>query len=238
MLRSRHHGTGNHASQRATIAGGSTQHRHSTIDYVCFPEMLGMLELTQSQAPELLLDVVKRNFALRHSPLPGALVKAQMLSDAQGRAVFSEKHLGFAKFIDFVHTIPEIAIQGRVGSDVLLAPAEASELLAAFASPLPRLWRDFWRAFIEFPVPNTVRLYDSISDTILYEEAGTQRQGIPIESVSRDRQMEWRRVFSEEQPEPIRETLRGALQAPGSTAFNEFARRLRCQVSTSPAGVM
>src|SRR5690349_17573868 len=163
-----------------------------------------MPALDQAQARELLQRVVNKYYAERHSPLPGAFVKAQMLEEAkQNGAVFSERELGFRRFIEFVKTVPEIAIQGRSGSDILLAPVTATELLAAYASPLPRLRRDFWRAFIEFPVPNTVRLYDPAEDKILHEDAGTPRQGIVINPVPRETQLQWRRTFSEEQPEAI-----------------------------------
>jgi hypothetical protein len=187
-----------------------------------------MPALDQAHARELLLRVVNRHYAERHSPLPGAFVKTQMLAEAQhDGAVFSERELGFRKFIEFIRTVPEIAIQGRYGSDILLAPATATQLLAAYASPLPRLRRDFWRAFIEFPVQNTVRLYDPAEDKILYEDVGTQRQGIVIEPVPRETQIQWRRTFSTEQPEAVREDLLAALQGAGTSVFNKFARRLR-----------
>jgi hypothetical protein len=187
-----------------------------------------MPALDQGGARELLLRVVNKHFAERHSPLPGAFVKAQMLAEAQqSGAVFSERELGFRKFIEFIRTVPEVAIQGRAGSDVLLAPATATQLLAAYASPLPRLRRDFWRAFIEFPVQNTVRLYDPAEDKVLYEDVGTQRQGIVIEPVLRETQLQWRRTFSAEQPGAIRNDLLAALDGAGTAVFNEFARRLR-----------
>ena len=91
---------------------------------------------------------------------------------------------------------PDVAIQGRSGSDVLLAPVTAGELLAAYASPLPRLRRDFWRAFIEFPVETVARLYDPDEDKIVHVEAGAQRPGIEIEPVSREMQLQWRKTFS------------------------------------------
>lgn len=187
-----------------------------------------MPALDHVQARELLQRVVNKYYSERHSPLPGAFVKAQMLEEAkQDGAMFSERELGFRRFIEFVRTVPEIAIQGRSGSDILLAPVTATELLAAYASPLPRLRRDFWRAFIEFPVPNTVRLYDPAEDKILHENAGTQRQGIVINPVPRETQLQWRRTFSEEQPEAIRSDLLAALDGVGSAVFNEFSRRLR-----------
>src|SRR5579863_9304491 len=131
-----------------------------------------MPALDDAQARELLVRIVQKYYSERHSPVPGAFVKAQMLAEAQqDGTTFSERELGFRKFIEFVHTVPDIAIQGRSGSDILLAPGTATERLAAYAPPLPRLRRDFWRAFIEFPVENTVRLYDPDEDQILHEES-------------------------------------------------------------------
>jgi len=184
------------------------------------------LDLARSQ--QLLVRIVEEGFAERHSPLPGAYVKAQLLSHAvdQGET-FSERALGFKGFLEFVKTVQQVAIQGRSGSDVLLAPITAGDLLSAFAESLPRLRRDFWRAFIEFPVPNTVRLYDQNDDRILHEDAGTTKQGILIEPISRETQLQWRRTFSEEQSGNLKSTLLAALEGTGSGPFNEFARRLR-----------
>jgi hypothetical protein len=192
--------------------------------------------LDYAQAHNLLLRVVDRFYAERHSPLPGAFVKAQMLVEAQNDGVtFSERELGFRRFIDFIKQVPEIAIQGRSGSDILLAPVTATEILAAYAGPLPRLRRDFWRAFIEFPIEGTVRIYDPGEDKILHVEAGAERPGIVIDPVSRDTQLQWRRTFSEEQSAPIKERLLAATNAPGSVVFNEFARRIRENVAVSRA---
>ena len=187
-----------------------------------------MLTLDLAQSQELLLRVVQEGYAHRHSPLPGAFVKAQLLVRATDQgATFSERELGFKGFLEFVKSVPEVGIQGQSGSDVLLAPITASEVLSAFAAPLPRLRRDFWRAFIEFPVPNTVRLYDPNEDKILHEDAGTMRQGILIEPVARETQLQWRTTFSQEQSDNVKTVLLTALAGTGTTAFNEFARRLR-----------
>jgi hypothetical protein len=195
-----------------------------------------MSALNQAGARDLLLRVVKKYYEERHSPVPGALVKASLVTEAQKEgAEFSEQHLGFRKFIEFVRTVPEVAIQGRSGSDVLLAPVTASELLAAYATPLPRLRRDFWRAFVEFPVENAVRLYDPAEDKILHEHEGTQRQGVPIDPVPQEMQLQWRRTFSEEQPETIKDNLLTALNGAGTAVFNEFARRLRENPSVTRA---
>jgi hypothetical protein len=192
--------------------------------------------LDHAGARELLLRVVGKYYALRHSPLPGAFVKAQMVESAkQDGHEFNERFLGFRKFIDFIRTVPDVAIQGRSGSDVLIAPVTAGELLAAYAEPLPRLRRDFWRAFIEFPIEGVVRLYDPGEDKIVHVEATAQRSGIEIEPVTREAQLQWRKTFSEEQPETVRNSLEAALNAPGTAIFNEFARRLRENPSVARA---
>jgi hypothetical protein len=155
-------------------------------------------------------------------------VKAEMLALAKEEgSEFSEPALGLRKFIEFIRTVPDVAIQGRAGSDILLAPGSAGELLAAYAAPLPRLRRDFWRAFIEFPVEGVVRRYDTDADKIVHVEAGAERAGIDVEPISRETQLMWRKTFSAEQPEPTRETLLAALNGPGTAVFNEFSRRLR-----------
>lgn len=76
-------------------------------------------------------------------------------------------------------------------------------------------------------MPNTVRLYDPNDDKILHENVGTTKQGILIEPVSRETQLQWRKTFAEEQSENLKPTLVAALNGIGSGPFNEFARRLR-----------
>lgn len=187
-----------------------------------------MPALDQEAARELLRRVVDKYYTERHSPLPGAFVKAQMLTEAkQTGTEFNEREFGFRKFIDFIKTVPGVAIQGRSGSDILLAPSSAGELLAAYAAPLPLLRRDFWRAFIEFPVENTVRLYNPEEDKIVHVAVGAPRTGIEIEPVSREAQLQWRKTFAEEQSGAIKDSLLAAINAPGGSVFNEFARRLR-----------
>ena len=176
----------------------------------------------------LLVEVVQRLYAERHSPVTGALVKAQLLAETASRgATFSEGDLGFRNFLGFVKTVPDVAVQIRMGSDMLLAPASAGDLLSAYARPLPRLRRDFWRAFIEFPVPNTVRVYDHVEDRIFYESLPMVCDGILIDPISRTDQVASRRNFSEEQPENVKGLLLASLEGSGSGIFNEFARRLR-----------
>src|SRR5260370_37975205 len=110
---------------------------------------------------------------------------------------------------------------------MLLAPATAGEILSAYARALSRLRRDFWRAFIEFPIPSTVRLYDSTEDKIFNESVPTTRRGIVIEPVPRETQIAWRRSFAEEQPENAKLPLLASLEGIGTGVFNQFARRLR-----------
>ncbi len=177
---------------------------------------------------ELLDKVVQELYSRRHSPLPGALVKAQLLTAAQSAgSVFSERELGFANFLDYVKTAPGIAIQIRPGSDMLLVPSSATDTLSAYSVPLPRIRRDFWRAFIAFPVANTVRIYEPDEDKVFYESASTSRKGVVIDPVSREEHVAWRKTFSEEQPEPTRSDLLTSIGHSGPSVFTEFARRLR-----------
>lgn len=187
-----------------------------------------MPTLNIEDASALVVRVIQDLYAKRHSPVPGALVKAQVVSEAtRSGSYFNEREYGHKNFLEFVKTIPEIGVQIRIGSDMLLAPSTAGDLLSAYARPLPRLRRDFWRAFIEFPIPNTVRLYDSVEDKILTDNEPSTRKGIVIEPITREVQVEWRRNFAQEQPEPVRGILLAAMDGLGTTVFNEFARRLR-----------
>lgn len=187
-----------------------------------------MSALQIEDARALLVRVVQGLYDKRHSPVPGALVKAQLISEAgKQEATFNEREYGLKNFLEFVKTVPDIAVQIRIGSDMLLAPATAGDLLSAYARPLPRLRRDFWRAFIEFPIPGTTRLYDPAEDKIVVEESPTARKGIVIEPVTRDAQLAWRRSFAEEQPESVNGPLLASLGGAGAAVFNEFARRLR-----------
>ncbi|GEM_PF-1626609 len=189
-------------------------------------EEIPKLDLERSRA--LLVLAVDTLYAQRHGPVPGAVLKAKVIREArlQGTS-FSERELGFKNFVEFVRTTPGISVQIRSGSDMLVAPSSANETLAAYAHPLPRLRRDFWRAFIEFPVPNTVRLYDEVEDKVLYEDAAIQKRGVAIQPISRDTQLEWRRQFAGEQPDDVKNALLAALDGGGSSPFNDFARRLR-----------
>jgi len=179
-------------------------------------------------ARTLLVGIVQGLYDKRHSPVPGALVKAQLIAEAAKQDLaFSERGYGLKNFLELVKTVPEIAVQIRIGSDMLLAPATAGDLLSAYARPLPRLRRDFWRAFIEFPIAGTIRLYDTTEDKIIVEELPTARKGVVIDPVSREIQLAWRKAFAQEQPDSVKGPLLGSLEGEGTAIFNEFARRLR-----------
>lgn len=187
-----------------------------------------MTTLNIEDARALLVRIVQGLYDKRHSPVPGALVKAQLIAEAAKQdSPFSEGEYGLKSFLEFVKRVPEIAVQIRIGSDMLLAPATAGDLLSAYARPLPRLRRDFWRAFIECPIAGTTRLYDTAEDKIIVEQLLTTRKGIVIDPVSRETQIAWRQAFAEEQPESVKDPLLGSLEGVGTAIFNEFARRLR-----------
>lgn len=184
--------------------------------------------LNHLDSEALLIRVVQELYDKRHSPVPGALVKAQVVAKAAAEGSrFNERELNLRNFIEFVKTVPEVAFQIRAGSDMLLAPASAGDILLAYARPLPRLRRDFWRAFIEFPVSNTVRIYDAGEDKIFTDNHPSSRKGIVIDPVTRDTQIAWRRGFASEQSENVRGPLLVSLDGTGTSIFNEFARRLR-----------
>ena len=83
-------------------------------------------------ARTLLVDIVQGLYDKRHSPVPGALVKAQLLAEAAKQdSEFSESEYGLKNFLEFVKTVPEVAVQIRIGSDMLLAPSTAGDLLSA-----------------------------------------------------------------------------------------------------------
>lgn len=187
-----------------------------------------MPNLDLTAARTLLIKTVENLYATRHSPIPGALAKAQLMNEAAASgSIFNERALGYGSFLHFIKAIPEVAVQIRPGSDVLLAPAIAGDILSAYASPLPRLRRDFWRAFIEFPVPESCRIYDPLEDKIFYERIPPTRNGMIIEPVSRQDQIAWRQNFAEEQAEPTRQGLIDSLSGIGTSVFNQFARKLR-----------
>ncbi len=187
-----------------------------------------MSHLSIEDARALLVQIVQGLYDKRRSPVPGALVKARLISEAAiAGSAFSERDYGMKNFLEFVKTSPQVAFQLRIGSDMLLAPSTAGDTLSAYARPLPRLRRDFWRAFIEFSIAGTVRLYDTTEDKIFVEQLPTSRKGIVIEPVSREIQIAWRRAFAEEQPDSVRGPLLASLEGAGTAIFNEFARRLR-----------
>ncbi len=184
------------------------------------------MELETSQ--NLLRKVVEDLYSTRHAPVPGARVKAQLIAEAERTGeTFSERELGFAGFLEFVKSAPGIAVQVRPGSDMLLAPATATATLSAFAAPLPLVRRDFWRAFIEFPVVNTARIYDPDDDKVFYDVASDTRKGITIEPVTREEHIAWRTAFSEEQPEPTHSQLLDCLTQARPSIFTDFARQVR-----------
>lgn len=176
----------------------------------------------------LLSEVIETLYSRRHSPVPGALAKAQMSGEVTSRGLtFNERDLGFSSFLEYVKSAPGIAIQIRPGSDMLLAPSSATDTLSAYASPLPIIRRDLWRAFLSFPIKSTVRIYDPDEDKVFYDSAPTSRKGLEIEPISKEEHLAWRQDFSAEQPEPARTELLAALGQGGASVFTEFARRLR-----------
>ena len=111
-----------------------------------------------AQARELLLRVVNQCYRSAIALFPVPLRLECSSRHKIGGDIFSERDLNFLVSSISSGRFP-IAIQGRSGSDSART-VTATEILAAYAGPLPRLRRDFSRAFIEFPIKGTVRLYD------------------------------------------------------------------------------
>jgi hypothetical protein len=191
--------------------------------YDCIVPIIGL-----ERSYELLDKVVQNLYSRRHSPVPGAMVKAQLMIEAQLEGlVFNERQLGFDSFLSYIKTASRISIQIRPGSDMLLVPSTVTDTLSAYAVPLPIIRRDFWRAFIAFPVENSLRIYDPDEDKIFYDIVPTNRKGIAIDPVTRAEHIGWRKTFAKDQPEPTSQELLTLLNNDGPSIFTEFARRLR-----------
>jgi hypothetical protein len=109
---------------------------------------------------------------------------------------------------------------------MLLAPSTAGDLLYAYAVP----FRECDVTFSERSSSSrslTPSGFTIQSRTILTDNEPSTRKGIVIEPIAREVQVEWRRNFAQEQPDPVRGTLLAALDGVGTAVFNEFARRLR-----------
>jgi hypothetical protein len=137
------------------------------------------------------------------------------------------RSLGFASFGAFMEQVPDISFERRPGSDFLAAPAGSSKLTKAFARPYIRIRRDFWRAFIEFPKPGTIRVYDGRDDKVLYLPAESPVEGPRISPVPESVQLAWRRQFVESELETLKGVSVPMLRDAGRDAFNEFARFIR-----------
>ena len=186
------------------------------------------LENLQIRVRALVSSIYER----RHAPIPGAILMPALAAELRAEHPDFEikshlRSLGYKTFGAFIEQVPDITYQRRPGSDFLVSPAGTSDLAKAFAQPAKLIRRDFWRAFIEFPNPETVRIYDANGDTILNEPVNTSVSGPIIEPVLQATQLEWRKKFAGEQPESSRSRIEVLLSRGGREAFNEFARFMR-----------
>ena len=145
----------------------------------------------------------------RHSPIPGAILMPALTADLREADGSSDvkallRSFGFRSFAAFMQDVPDIVFQRQPGSDFLVSPAGTQDITKVFARPVGRIRRDFWRAFIEFPNPDTIRVYDANEDKIVYQPANLSPIGPVIEPVPAEIQLGWRSQFSEETPEAIR----------------------------------
>lgn len=171
-------------------------------------------------------ELVKELYQKRGGLVPGAVAKLQLKKRAQAKGGdFDENDLGYANFLAFAKEA-NVSVVTRPGSDFLLGPVGVVLPQDPPQTSAPRIRRDIWRAFIEFPVQGQTRFYDPERDTVGSQGVELPLHGIRIDPVPRDRQLEWRKEFAKQQTEGHRSDLLLALVGTQGI-FTNFARALR-----------
>ena len=195
-----------------------------------FFEQIAMAYLDKAAANALLEEVVRQRYTWRRSPVPGSIVKLELLKRATAIGkTFDEKELGFSSFFEFISDCSGVVVQRRQGSDfVVVPPGEATEQAAPEAAAgKERIRRDFWRAFISFPVVGTRRVYDRANDRVGYEEETKPAGPYPIITpFPKEQQLVWRREFATKLGETGQELLTAV---NSSNPFREFSIVVRRQ---------
>ncbi len=89
---------------------------------------------------EITKRLVTEMYEKRRAPIPGAIVRPALTKELSGRGESLDLHdLTVRRFLEFVEAVPGISVLRRPGSDFLVAPANATEVLAAFAEDRPRI---------------------------------------------------------------------------------------------------
>jgi hypothetical protein len=159
-----------------------------------------MLEM--SGATALLQETLQDLWNRERRPILGSKLKIELLRRARERDLrFEERALGFRRFSEFVAATGAAEISDVGGADILIAPKMNGSSTASGARDR-RIRPDFWRAFLNYPVAGQARGYDAASDKIVVAPADSLPPAVvPIEPVSKDQQLEWRREFAKDAPE-------------------------------------
>src|SRR6266446_4434235 len=147
-----------------------------------------MPTLSPDQARELLRKILNQVWQDERQPIVGARLKAALLrAAAEAGGEFSERAIGYTGFTDFVAKSGLAAVKFRPGTDALIAPIDAADVLTA-SEPQRRnrIRSDFWDAFVSFLLPGEVRGYDPELDQII-RTTGSLPAGVkPITPITRE----------------------------------------------------
>jgi hypothetical protein len=181
----------------------------------------------------LVPQVVAELYQRRHSPVPGAVLKLELLHRATDQGKYFDQHsLGSGNFYDLVSKC-DVTVERRPGSDFVVFPKSASVTTAA-SQPAIRIQRDIWYAFVSFPVPGTRRSFDPVTHRVAYEDESIPLGGkVVIEPISVQQQLNWRKEFAASVTGPETEELVKAVTAPNP--FKDFSRLTRQRPSLGKA---
>lgn len=176
-----------------------------------------MAQLTDSEAKDLLKEVLGELWKQEKGAILGARLKATLLNTAGVRgSEFSERSLGYGTFAAFLSASGLAKVRPRPGTDILVAPIEHAEALEQEGRFRQRIRQDFWEAFVSFPAPNDARGYDPRTDRIQKGPPPLPQDAKPITPISRQTQIEWRQAFLDTLgPDNTLMPLRGNLTDPG-----------------------
>jgi hypothetical protein len=154
--------------------------------------------MSEQEARNLLSQVLNEKWLRERRAVLGSQLKAALIDAAsKSGSEFDETQFGYRNFAEFLKQTGVVALKFREGTDILVTPIEHPEALED-SNSRPRIRRDFWEAFIGFPVPGELRGYNPATDSIRIAHSGTLPDGtIPIEPASKELQLSWRKDFLE-----------------------------------------
>lgn len=151
----------------------------------------------------------------------GSQIKSRILKQ---HPEFKESELGYPNFAAFVRDIKGVASEFRTNADFTAVPAQYSEALKEGAEEPLRIRKDFWDAFVTFPVPGQFRAYDPANDQIVRGTADNIPAGVfTIVPITAEEQLQWRRDFIKELGEDssLSEVLPQLQPSGGLRAFSQ-----------------